>query len=172
MAAVITLSSFLLIEPYSCGSVPSLTSGGFLGLEELPFAGAERAADSDHLAQIDARLKRLGDEAGAFPTSNESLEAAVRTLAYEQSPYERDGKKLPFELRLVLNQGTPYSTTPERPGIVYYAVDLDGRQFVLTISGLNAPYASRPSMMRAEAFVGGKQPWGGLLATQESLYPR
>lgn len=70
----------------------------------------------------------------------------------------------------MLNQGTPYATIPERPGIVYYAVNPTGKQFVLTISGLNAPLSARVSMMKAEAFVGEKQPWGGLLATEESLY--
>jgi hypothetical protein len=93
------------------------------------------------------------------------LRAAIGNVAFETSPYERNGKKPTFDIRLVLNQGTPYATTPEMPGIAYYAVDPTGKQFVLTISGLNAPVSDRPSMMKAEAFVAEKQPWGGLLAT-------
>jgi hypothetical protein len=173
LVAVITLSSFRFIEPLSCVSAPSVDrrSGGFLELEELPFADAERAADWKHLEQIDAQLRRSGNDAGTFPTSDESLKTAVGNLAFEPSPYEQAGENLAFELRFVLNRGVPFSTAPERPGVVYYAVNPSGRQFVLTISGLNAPVSARSSMMKAEAFVREKQPWGGLLAEEESLYP-
>jgi hypothetical protein len=169
--SLIVLISFLVIEPVSCVSAPSLSrSGGFLGLEELPFADAERAADLVHLEHIDAQLKKVGNDAGAFPTSEAELKEAIGSLALESSPYEQGGKTIAFDLELVLNRGVPYATSPEKPGIVYYAVDPDGRQFVLTMSGLNAPISTRPSMMKAEAFVGEKQPWGGLLATEEFLY--
>jgi hypothetical protein len=169
--SLIALSSFLIIEPVSCVSAPSLSGGGgFLGLEDLPFADAERAADMVHLEHIDAQLKKAGDDTGSFPTSEAKLKGAVGSLAFESSPYEQRGKTMAFDLELVLNRGVPYVTSPEKPGIVYYPVDPDGRQFVLTMSGLNAPIGARPSMMKAEAFVGEKQPWGGLLATQESLY--
>jgi hypothetical protein len=169
--SLIALSSFLIIEPVSCVSAPSLSrGGGFLGLEELPFADAERAADMVHLEQIDAQLMKAGNDAGSFPTSEAELKEAVGSLAFESSPYEQGGKTMAFDTDLVLKRGVPYVTSPEKPGIVDYAVDPDGRQFVLTMSGLNAPISARPSMMKAEAFVGEKQPWGGLLATQESLH--
>ncbi|MGA2169346.1 MAG: hypothetical protein ABSG62_14140 [Terracidiphilus sp.] len=169
---VITLGAFLILEPISCASAPAADrdSQGFLGLEELPFADAERTADGRHLERIDQILKRRGDSTGSFPTTDEALRVAVGDLAFETSPYEQGGKKLPFELRLVLNQGVPYSATPEKPGIVYYAVNESGRQFVLTMSGLNTPISNRASMMKASTFVGEKQPWGGLLASEESMY--
>jgi hypothetical protein len=172
LLAVVILSLFLIFEPLSCISTPSIVRGsqGFLGLEELPFAGAERAADWEHLAKMVVQLKRVGDDTEAFPTSEQSLRAAIGSVAFETSPYEQKGKHLAFEVRFVLNQGTPYVTNPEKPGIVYYAVNPTGKQFVLTISGLNAPVSDRSSMMKAEAFVGEKQPWGGLLAAEESLY--
>lgn len=174
IAALVTLSLFLVIEPLSCVSTPSVVRGseGLLGLEELPFAGAERAADWEHLAKVDAQLKRVGVDAGVFPTSYDALKTAVGDVSFESSPYEQNGKKLPFDLKFVPNQGTPYATIPEKPGIVYYAVNSAGTQFVLTISGLNAPVGDRSSMMKAEAFVREKQPWGGLLATEESLHEK
>jgi hypothetical protein len=174
LLAIVILSLFLILEPLSCISALSVVTGseGFLGLEELPFAGAERAADWNHLAKLAAQLKRVGDDSGVFPTSEPSLRAAIGNIAFETSPYEQNGKELTFDIRFVLNQGTPYATAPEMPGIVYYAVNPTGKQFVLTISGLNAPVGDRPSMMKAEAFVGEKQPWGGLLATEETLYQR
>jgi hypothetical protein len=174
LITVIALSSFLIIEPLSCVSATSWVSEseGFLGLAELPLAQAERSADWEHLSRMDSLLKRAGHDTGAFPTSERDLEAAVGNLALEPSPYEQGGKRLAFDLRFVLNQGVPYRTSPEKPGIVYYAVNPGGRQFVLTISGLNTPISDRASMMKAEAFVGEKQPWGGLLATEEALYQK
>jgi hypothetical protein len=171
---VITLSTFLVVEPVSCVSAPSADpySEAVLGLEEIPFATAERAADEKHLERMDRLLKQRAGDTGGFPTTEKELHDVVGDVAFETSPYEQAGRKLPFDLRLVINQGTPHSETPEKPGIVYYAVNGSGRQFVLTISGLNEPVSGRASMMKASTFYGGKQPWGGLLASEESLYQR
>jgi hypothetical protein len=171
---IIALSTFLIVEPISCVSAPSLNkeSGGFLGLEELPFADAERVADSNHLLRIDERIKIRGNNTREFPTSPEALKNAVGNLAHETSPYEHGGKQLDFDLEFVLDKGVPYSANPERPGIVYYSVNPSGTQFALTISGLNAPVSDRASMMKEGTFVGSKQPWGGLLATEDSLFQR
>ncbi len=172
--ALSILGACLIVAPVSCAYAPSLDaqSSGFLGLEELPFADSERAADLRHLERLDELISRRGESFGEFPTSTAELSNAVGALAVELSPYEQAGRKLSFDLKLELNQGTPYSTNSERPGIVYYAVNPSGTQFVLTISGLNAPISNRASMMKAGSFVGGKQPWGGLLATEGTLHPR
>lgn len=139
-------------------------------MEELPFADAERAADLSHLIRVDERIKNWGHSRGEFPRSPGALRDAVGDLAYENSPYNQAVRYIRFDLKFVMDQGRPYVTEPEKPGIVYYSVNRDGTQFVLTISGLNAPMGRRPSMMRAGAFVGEKQPWGGLLATEEVLH--
>ena len=169
--ALIALSAFLIVEPISCASAPSFDheSGNLLGLEALPFADAERNADRRHLISIDERIKSVGGT-GAFPLSEEELKKLVGNLAFETSPYVQSGKRISFDLRFITNRGIPYSTNPEKPGIVYYAVDSDGKQFVLTISGLNTPTSNRASMMEEVAWIGSKQPWGGLLATEETLY--
>jgi hypothetical protein len=168
---LIALSAFLIIEPISCASAPSFDheSGNLLGLEALPFADAERNADRRHLISIDERIKSVGGT-GAFPLSDEELRKLVGNLAFEASPYVQNGKRIPFDLRFITNRGIPYSTNPEKPGIVSYAVDSTGKQFVLTISGLNTPTCNRASMMEEVAWIGSKQPWGGLLATEETLY--
>jgi len=173
-ALFVVLGAYLLIAPVSCAYAPALDAqaGGFLGLEELPFADAERAPDAEQLERLDQLISRRGERVGEFPTSFEALKSAVGDTAFERSPYEQAGKQLSFDLRFVLNQGRPYSTNPERPGVVYYAVNPSGSQFVLTISGLNAPISNRASMMRAGSFVGGKQPWSGLLATEGTLHQR
>ncbi len=171
--ALIVLSTFVIVEPISCASAPSFDheSGDLLGLEPLPFADAERNADRRHLVSIDERIKSVGGT-GEFPLSEEELMKAVGNLAFEASPYVQSGKQISFDLRFITNEGTPYSTNPEKPGIVYYAVNPDGKQFVLTISGLNTPTSNRTSMMKEVAWIGAKQPWGGLLATEETLHQR
>jgi len=121
------------------------------------------------LISIDERIKSVGGT-GGFPLSEEELKRLVGNLAFEVSPYMQNGKRISFDLRFIANRGTPYCTNPEKPGIVYYAVDSDGKQFVLTISGLNTPTSNRASMMEEIAWIGSKQPWGGLLATEETLY--
>jgi hypothetical protein len=174
ISALVALSTYLIVAPISCASAPSLYegAGGFGGLEELPFADAERNADLNHLIRLDERIKVHGGSVGQFPTSPDALRDAVDDLAYEISPYEQAGRENRFDLKFEMDQGTPYTTNPARPGVVCYSVNPSGTQFVLTVSGLNAPISSRPAMMRAGAFVGEKQPWGGLLATQEVLYRR
>lgn len=171
VAALVALSAYLLIAPVSCASAPSLYegAGGILGLEELPFADAERTADTDHIIRVSKRIKLWGESRGEFPMSQEALNDAVGDLSYEISPYGRANREIRFDLKFQMGQGTLYSTNPDKPGVVYYSVNPSGTQFVLTISGLNAPISSRPAMMRAGAFVSGKQPWNGLLATEEAL---
>jgi len=169
--AVIALSTLLIIEPISCASAPTtgIEHDEIFGLEELPYAEAERAADREHLMRIDNRLESFAAGQGRFPVSVESLKMAVADLAFEKSPYMRQGRQIKFDLRFVMNQGTPYSGQSEKPGIVYYAVNPSGTQFVLTVSGLNTPISDQPSMMKEGTFVGGKQPWGGLLAIEGTL---
>lgn len=172
--ALITMTALLIVAPISCASAPSLyrEAGGPLGLEELPFADAERTADLKHLMRVDERIKWWSTARKKFPTSPDALRTAVGELAYESSPYEQAGKNIPFDLEFEMDKGRPYSTEPRSPGVVYYSVDESGTQFVLTVSGLNAPVNKDPSMVKAGAFVGGKQPWGGLLAAEESLNNR
>ena len=169
--AVALLATYVIVAPLSCTYAPSLYeySGGFFDLEELPFADSERAADFRQLMQVDERLKRWGDDKGEFPRTSDALRDAVGDVANARSPYERDGKTISFDLEFESGQGLPYSTMPQKSGVVYYSVNASGTQFVLTISGLNRPVSNKPVMMKAGAFVGSKQPWGGLLATEESL---
>lgn len=171
--ALIALGTLLIVEPISCASAPSFDheSGNLFGLETLPFADAERNADRRHLVSIDQRIKSVGGS-GEFPLTEPELKKAVGNLAFEASPYVQSGKGISFDLRFIANKGIPYSTNPEKPGIVYYAVSPDGRQFVLTISGLNSPTSDRTSMMKEVAWIGAKQPFGGLLATEETLYQK
>jgi hypothetical protein len=126
----------------------------------------------NHLIRIAQLIKRRGDSVGEFPRSQNALSEAVGDLAYESSPYEQRGTPLKFDLKFVIDEGKPYSTIPDKPGIVFYSANSDGTQFVLTVSGLNAPIGTQASMMRAGAFVGEKQPWNGLLATEENIYHR
>ena len=172
--ALFISAAYVIAAPISCAFAPSLgtQSGGPFGLEEVPFADAERTADFEHLQRLDQIISRRGESFGEFPTSPKALSDTVGDLAKEDSPYEQAGRRLSFDLKLESDRGAPYSTAPEKPGIVYYAVNPRGTYYVLTVSGLNAPISGHASMMRAGSFVGGKQPWGGLLAISGTLRSR
>jgi len=51
------------------------------------------------------------------------------------SPYTLDGAAIPYRIVLVQNGGTPSRQILGQPGVVNYAVNTDGTQFILTVSG-------------------------------------
>lgn len=88
------------------------------------------------------------------------------------SPYTLDGAAIPYRIVLVQNGGTPSRQILGQPGVVNYAVNTDGTQFILTVSGLNMPVSDKVSMVRESNFIGGKQPWDGLLAFEEARFQK
>jgi len=169
---IAALSLCVILLPVSCSSATGFRGGEgyFFGLEEVPFSGAERSVDSAYLACLAERLRRLGHDYEHFPLTEAEIKSIPFGDCIIDSPYWQDGSSIPYTFRVVRNSGRAFGGTPDRPGIVYYSVNTTGKQFVLTISGLNAPVANTPSMGKETAFVGGKQPWGGLLAYQGALY--
>jgi hypothetical protein len=73
------------------------------------------------------------------------------------------------ETEFIANLDGPYSTTPNRPGILYYAVNDGGTEFWLTVSGLNVPFAEHAAMLRVGEFQASKQPWGDLFVTSDVI---
>jgi hypothetical protein len=167
---VFLLAGFLILEPVSCMAMPGVRGGygHLLGLEELPIAGAERDSNADVLGRIDQKLNQWGGDHGHFPFNPTELEDAVPAEMPKNSPYTLNGTAIPYRIVLVQNSGTLSRQIFGQPGVVNYAVNADGTQFVLTISGLNMPVSEKISMMRESTFVGGKQPWDGLLAVEEN----
>jgi len=171
---VVALSLCFILLPMSCASAPGFKggSGYFLGLEETPFSAAERMQVDTHLTCVYEKLDRWGHDHVHFAINENEVQSIPLDGCNESSPYWQDDIPVPYSFRAVWNDGRAYSGASDRPGIMYYSVSSDGKQFVLTISGLNAPLAMMPSMMKKTSFIGGKQPWGGLLAAQGNLYQR
>ncbi len=170
--AVVLLAGFLILEPVSCMAIPAVHGGhgSLLGLEELPIAGAERDSNGEFLWRIDRRLMQWGDDYGHFPVTTMELDNAVSSEATTNSPYTLVGRAIPYRIVFIQNDGAPSKMTLGQPGVVNYAVDAGGTQFVLTVSGLNMPVSDKVSMVRESNFVGQKQPWGGLLAVEEARF--
>jgi hypothetical protein len=167
----VALSLCFILLPMSCASAPNFDggSGYFLGLEEIPFSAAERMQLDSHLTCVFEKLDRWGHDHGRFASSENDIRSVPLDDCNERSPYWQDGTPVQYSFRAVWNDGGPYRGVPDRPATVFYSVSSDGRQFAVTISGLNTPVANVPSMMKQTAFIGGKQPWWGLLAEQGHL---
>jgi hypothetical protein len=128
----------------------------------LPYWHLELVENAKYMGSIELRLETWGREHGKFPLTEDELHITLGS-ATMPSPYRQGGNTLNYQFELVPNQSAPYQTTPKRPGIIYYAVDPNGQQFWLTLSGLNALYADRPSMAHSDPLTSSKQPWGDLL---------
>jgi hypothetical protein len=131
-------------------------------IPNLPFWQLELIQNVTHIEPLEHRLKAWSTEHGRFPLTLKELDNVLGSTMMT-SPYRQGGNTLNYQVEFVPNRSAPYQTAPARPGIVYYAVDPNGRQYWLTLSGLNAPYADRPSMAHTDPLTGSKQPWGELL---------
>jgi hypothetical protein len=118
-------------------------------IPNLPFWQLELVQNVTHMAPLEQRLKTWSTEHGRFPVTQNELDNVLSSTTMT-SPYRQGGNTLSYQIELVPNQSAPYQTTPTQPGIVYYAVDPNGRQYWLTVSGLNAPYADRPAMAHTD----------------------
>lgn len=137
-------------------------------IPNVPLWHSELFGNLNHLGSLEHRLEGWDRIHGRFPLTREEVDSVLGGVATEPGPYCQRGKRLDYQIEVVLNQTAPYRTSPQQPGIVYYAVDSAGRQFWLTVSGLNAPFSDRVTMARTDAFTASKQPWEGLLVFSDA----
>jgi hypothetical protein len=136
----------------------------------LPFWHLELVENVKSMGSVERRLETWGKEHSRFPLTQNELDIALGSTTMT-SPYRQGSNTLNYQIEVLPNQSAPYQTTPKRPGIMYYAVDPRGQQFWLTISGLNAPYAGRPTMAHTDPLTSSKQPWGDLLVFTDVQRP-
>ena len=110
-------------------------------IPNVPLWHSELFGNSNHLGSLEHRLEGWDRIHGRFPLTRAEVDSVLGGVATEPGPYCQRGKRLDYQIELILNQTAPYHTSPQQPGIVYYAVDSAGRQFWLTVSGLNAPFS-------------------------------
>ena len=137
-------------------------------IPNVPLWHLELIGNLNHLGSLEHRLEGWDRIHGRFPLTRAELDSALGGVATEPGPYCQRGERLNYQLEVVSNQTAPYRTSPQQPGIVYYAVDSAGRQFWLTVSGVNAPFSDRVTMARTDAFTASKQPWEGLLVFSDT----
>jgi hypothetical protein len=129
---------------------------------------SELSGNLNHLRSLEHRLEGWARIHERFPLTRAEVDSAVGEVATEPGPYWQRGKRLDYQIEVVLNQSAPYRPSPQQPGIVYFAVNSTGWQFWLTVSGINAPFSDRVTMARTDAFTASKQPWEGLLVFSEA----
>jgi hypothetical protein len=137
-------------------------------IPDVLLSHSELSGNRNHLGSLEHRLEDWDRVHGRFPLTRAELDSSLGGVATEPGPYCQRGKRLDYQVEVQLNQSAPYRASPGRPGIVYYAVDSTGRQFWLTVSGLNAPFSDRVTMARTDAFTASKQPWADLLVLSDA----
>lgn len=126
-------------------SVASLLLG--LGCAvELPEVSPQSAMSEGNLrilGHADHSLSDWDEVHGNFPSNEEDLHKAlaVRPLG-ETAIYLRQGKPIPYDVRIVTNATGPSTVAmPATPGAVVYAVSSDYRDYWLTMTTLTNPGA-------------------------------
>jgi hypothetical protein len=137
-------------------------------IPNVPLWHSELFGNLNHLGSLEYRLESWNRIHERFPLTRAEMDSALGAVATEPGPYRQGGKRLDYQIEVVLNQTAPYRTNPQQPGIVYYAVDSAGRQFWLTVSGIDAPFSDRVTMARTDPFTASKQPWEGLLVFSDA----
>lgn len=132
-----------------------------------PLRDLEQTRNADHLADVGHFIAMWSGNGNRFPLTQSELEHALRPWLEGPSIYRQQRQTINYQIEFHANQTGPYRANPERPGIVYYAVNQSGSKFWLTISGLNAPFANQPQMMRVDAYTADRQPWGDILVEDD-----
>jgi hypothetical protein len=105
-------------------------------IPNIPLWHSELIGNLNHLGSVEHLLKEWGRIHERFPLTRAEVDSALGGVATEPAPYCQSGNRLDYQIEVVLNQTAPYRTSPQQPGIMYFAVDSAGRQFWLTVSGL------------------------------------
>ncbi len=96
-------------------------------IPNVPLWHSELFGNSNHLGSLEHRLEGWDRIHGRFPLTRAEVDSVLGGVATEPGPYCQRGKRLDYQIELILNQTAPYHTSPQQPGIVYYAViQLDG----------------------------------------------
>ena len=142
----------------------AVTLCSMLNMLNLPLWNTEIIYDSAYLTTIEHSLVEWSRENGRFPTTQNELLNATAGESQIQSIYRQRKHILSHQLYFLPDQDGPYTTQPNQPGIVYYAVNQSGNQFWLTVSGLNLAVSNKPVMLQTDPFTASKQPWGNFLS--------
>lgn len=153
---VIALPIALVIALFSLKDFPS-----------APLRDLEQTRNTGHLADVGHFIAMWSGNGDRFPLTQSELEHALRPWLEGPSIYRQQRQTINYQIEFHANQTGPYRANPERPGIVYYAVNQSGSKFWLTISGLNAPFANHAQMMRVDDYTAERQPWGDILVEDD-----
>ena len=103
---------------------------------------------NDKVWELGTAAQAWANEKGNFPLNGVDVGQLMTMGAFRlgDSPFQRGGATLPYQLEVVPNATGPVMRTP-RPGMIYYAVDTKGEHFWITGTGLPKPIATETVMI-------------------------
>ena len=100
------------------------------------------------LSGVRSSLDAWYEENNKYPTSDAEFRHAVGLAS--ASPYKQQGASLPYEVVVVTDAVGPRLTdVSQRPGVVYYCVSNDPREFWVTMTRLESDRASTAQLESA-----------------------
>ena len=86
-------------------------------------------------------------EHGTYPRNAIELERALKKTDFRRaSPFQRKGQPLDYEIMINADAHEPV-TSSDRPGVLHYAVRLNGSEYWLTATTLPAPVTTKVVML-------------------------
>ena len=86
-------------------------------------------------------------EHGSYPRNAVELERALKKAGFQRaSPFQRKGEPLEYQIVINADAHDPV-TSSERPGVLHYAVRLNGSEYWITATTLPEPVSNQVMMM-------------------------
>jgi hypothetical protein len=86
-------------------------------------------------------------ERGSYPRNAMELERALKKAGFQRaSPFQRKGEPLEYQIVIDADAHDPV-TSSERPGVLHYAVRLNGSEYWITATTLPEPVSDQVVMM-------------------------
>ncbi len=96
-----------------------------------------RSAMTGRMRTLQVAVDSWGNDHGRFPLTDAELKEAASAgeVRVGDSPFQRGGVPVQFELALISSAAGPVLHA-ERPAVLYYAVDADGKRFWISATTL------------------------------------
>jgi len=115
-----------------------------------------RAGTMTAMQSVKNAVEDWAAEHGVYPRNAVELERALKKTGFKRaSPFQRQRQPLDYEIVINADALQPASSS-DRPGVLHYAVRLNGAEYWLTATTLPAPVSSNVVML-AESSSG--PPW-------------
>jgi hypothetical protein len=100
------------------------------------------ADDDSSLRILQGDIGHWQEKHHAYPGSKSEFESAIKDAQPSGSPYRQRGQTIPYEFVIEPGAKGPHvSNISTKPGVIYYSVASDRREYWLTMTGLHTNLA-------------------------------